>query len=78
MATTTLNLRVQPFRLLTRSEAAHYCRRSAKKFEAQCPVQPLKMADGDLLWDVQDLDRWIESLKSGKLDEAEAALARLE
>ena len=77
MAATTLNLRVQPYRLLTRTEAAHYCRRSIKKFEAQCPVQPLKMTDGDLLWDVHDLDRWIESLKSGKLDEAEAALARL-
>jgi hypothetical protein len=77
MATTTLNLRVQPYRLFTKTEAAHYCRRSVKKFEAQCPVQPLRMADGDLLWDVQDLDLWIDSLKSGKLDEAEAALARL-
>jgi hypothetical protein len=77
MASATLNLRVQPYRLLTKTEAAHYCRRSVKKFETQCPVQPLKMADGDLLWDVQDLDRWIDSLKSGKLDEAEAALARL-
>ncbi len=77
MATTTLNLRIQPYRLLTKMEAANYCRRSTKKFEAQCPVPPLRMADGDLLWDVHDLDRWIESIKSGKLDEAEAALARL-
>lgn len=77
MATATLNLRVQPYRLLTKTEAAHYCRRSVKKFEIQCPVQPLKMADGDLLWDVQDLDRWIDGLKTGLLDEAEAALARL-
>ncbi len=77
MATATLSLRVQPFRLLTKAEAAHYCRRSVRKFESQCPVQPLEMADGDLLWDVQDLDRWIDSLKSAKLDEAEAALARL-
>lgn len=77
MATTTLNLRVQPYRLLTKTEAAHYCRRSVKKFEAQCPVQPLRMADGDLLWDVQDLDFWIDSLKSGRFDEAETALARL-
>jgi hypothetical protein len=77
MATTTLNLHVQPYRLLTKVEAAHYCRRSVRKFEAQCPVRPLKMADGDLLWDVQDLDRWIDGLKTGHLDEAEAALARL-
>lgn len=77
MATTTLSLRVQPYRLLTKAEAAHYCRRTVKKFEAQCPVAPVRMADGDLLWDVQDLDRWIESLKSGKLDDAEEALGRL-
>jgi hypothetical protein len=77
MASATVNLRILPYRLLTKAEAAHYCRRSVKKFEAQCPVQPVKMTDGDLLWDVQDLDHWIDSLKSGKLDEAEAALARL-
>jgi hypothetical protein len=52
MTVATLNLRVQPYRLLTKVEAAHYCRRSVKKFEAQCPVKPVEMADGDLLWDV--------------------------
>lgn len=49
MATATLNLRIQPYRLLTKVEAAHYCRRSAKKFELQCPVPPVQMADGDRL-----------------------------
>ncbi len=77
MATATLNLRVQPYRLLTKVEAANYCRRPIKKFEAQCPVAPLQMADGDRLWDVQDLDRWIDSLKANSDDEAEQALARL-
>jgi len=57
MPSATLNLRIQPFRLLTKAEAAHYCRRSIKKFEFQCPVAPIEMADGDLLWDVHDLDR---------------------
>jgi hypothetical protein len=65
----TINLRVQPFRLLTKTEAASYCRRSVKKFETQCPVQPIEMADGDRLWDVQDLDRWIDSLKNGERDD---------
>lgn len=77
MATATLNLRVQPYRLLKESEAAHYCRRSPKKFKAQCPVRPLEMADGDLLWDVQDLDRWIDSLKSGDRADDDAIVARL-
>ncbi len=52
MATATLNLRFQPYRLLTKTEAANYCRRSVRKFEAQCPVAPVQMADGDRLWDV--------------------------
>ncbi|GJE58385.1 hypothetical protein [Methylobacterium trifolii] len=77
MASATLNLRVQPFRLLTRAEAAHYCRRTLKKFEAQCPVRPVEMADGDRLWDVQDLDRWIEGLKGGDASDHDAILARL-
>ncbi|HEV2605361.1 MAG TPA: hypothetical protein VGU24_17070 [Microvirga sp.] len=77
MATATLNLRVQPYRLLTKVEAANYCRRPIKKFEAQCPVAPLQMADGDRLWDVQDLDRWIDSLKVGGADAAETIVARL-
>jgi hypothetical protein len=44
----TLSLRVQPFRLLTKAEAAHYCRRSVKKFEANAPFHPSKwqMATG--------------------------------
>lgn len=65
MSSATVNLRVQPYRLLTKVEAAHYCRRPVRKFEGQCPVSPLVMPDGDKLWDVVDLDKWIEGLKSG-------------
>ena len=61
----TVNLRVQPFRLLKRVDAAHYCARSAKTFETQCPVRPITMANGDVLWDVYDLDAWIDGLKAG-------------
>jgi hypothetical protein len=74
MTVTTLNLRVHPYRLLSKVEAAHYCRRSVKKFEAQCPVKPVEMSDGDLLWDVQDLDKWIDSLKSGSNDDTTDAI----
>lgn len=77
MSSATLNLRVQPYRLLTRAEAAHYCRRPVKKFEGQCPVRPISLPDGDVLWDVQDLDRWIESLKAGRGDDADAIIGRL-
>jgi hypothetical protein len=73
MTVTTLNLRVQPYRLLKKTEAAHYCRLSVKNFDTLCPVKPIKMPDGELLWDVQDLDKWIDSLKA-----ADAILTRLE
>jgi hypothetical protein len=43
------------------------------------PRKPIKMPDGELLWDVQDLDKWIDSLKAGVGDDtADAILARLE
>jgi len=63
MPSATLNLRVQPYRLMTTAEAAHYCRRPVKKFQGQCPVAPVVMPDGDKLYDVQDLDKWIDGLK---------------
>ena len=78
MTITTLNLRVQPFRLLTKMEAAHYCRRTVKTFEAQCPVAPIKMANGDRLWDVRDLDRWIDSLKGPPGNDLDDIVMRLE
>ncbi|MFZ3328479.1 MAG: hypothetical protein WA231_22490 [Methylocella sp.] len=74
---TTINLRVAPYRLFTKAEAAHYCRRSPAKFEAQCPVTPIILADGDRLWDVLDLDKWIDSLKEPKSSDADAIVARL-
>jgi hypothetical protein len=77
MASATLNLRVQPYRLLKKAEAANYCRRSLKKFESECPVRPIEMAGGDRLWDVQDLDRWIDGLKDGDASDHDAILARL-
>ena len=68
---------MQPFRLLTTSEAANYCRRSVKKSEAQCPVKPVEMSHGDRLYDVQDLDTWIDSIKAGRSDDADAIVERL-
>ncbi|MGO9236271.1 MAG: hypothetical protein ACLP4V_20185 [Methylocella sp.] len=69
-------IRIPPQRLFTKAEAAHYCRRSATKFEVECPVSPVIMPGGDRLWDVQDLDKWIDGLKvtSGTADEILAKL----
>ena len=68
MAIATLNLNVLQKRMLTKSEAAEHCGRSAKRFEIECPVQSVRFANGDVRWDVRDLDAWIDSLKVGLID----------
>ena len=67
---------VRPVRLMTAAEAAHYCRRSPKRFLAECPVAPILMANGDAHYDVQDVDTWIDSLK--ELGRHDDIIARLE
>jgi hypothetical protein len=64
--------------MLTMAEAARHCGRSLTRFKVECSVAPVKFANGDLRWDVQDLDLWINSLKVGTVDhDADAIVARL-
>jgi len=63
MATTMLNLTVLTKRMLDKREAAEHCGRSLKRFEIECSVSPLKFLNGDLRYDVRDLDRWLDTLK---------------
>jgi hypothetical protein len=68
MASTTLNLSVIQKRLLTKTEAAEHCGRPIKRFEIECPVNCVRFPNGDVRWDVRDLDAWIDSLKAGAAD----------
>jgi hypothetical protein len=78
MSSATLQINWQPKRMLTKSEAAHHCGRSVTRFQIECPVRPLCFANGDLRWDVRELDAWLDSLKAGNNDnDAEAIVARL-
>jgi hypothetical protein len=78
MSSATLQINVIPKRMLSQSEAAHHCGRSVSRFKIECPVRPLRYPNGDLRWDVQDLDGWINSLKAGVGDhDADAIVARL-
>ena len=47
MASATLNLNVLQKRMLTKSEAAEHCGRSARRFEIECPVQSVRFANGE-------------------------------
>lgn len=50
-------------RILSKKEAAAYCRIPVNKFSSICPVTPLDMGNGGISYDLRDLDDWIDSLK---------------
>jgi hypothetical protein len=78
MPSAVLQINVIPKRMLTKSEAAHHCGRSVKRFDIECPTHPTKFPNGDLRWDVQDLDVWLSSLKADHTDtDTDAIVARL-
>lgn len=66
-----------PKRMLTKAEAARHCGRPVRRFEVECGVPPVKFPNGDSRYDVQDLDKWIDGLKTGKLSDADEIVARL-
>ena len=79
MATATLNLRISPRRMLSLTEAAEYCGLARKLFAIQCPVAPVRVANNVEKYDMQDLDTWINTLKSDRPDDSDdTILARLD
>ncbi|MVT70657.1 hypothetical protein GPL21_36965 [Bradyrhizobium pachyrhizi] len=78
MSSATLQINVIPKRMLTKTEAAHHCGRSVRRFEVEYNFPPVKFANGDLRYDVHDLDAWLDSLKAGGADhDADAILEKL-
>jgi hypothetical protein len=78
MSTATLQIKVIPKRMLDKKEAAHHCGRPLKRFETECPAQPVRFSNGDIRYDVRDLDAWIDSLKAGAGDaDSDAIIERL-
>jgi hypothetical protein len=68
MGQATLNVIMIPKRMLTKAEAASHCGRPVKRFELECPVRPVRFGNGDLRYDIQDLDTWLDGLKAGHDD----------
>jgi hypothetical protein len=78
MGAATFKIKVLPKRMATKGEAANYCGLPVKRFEAAVPFRPVRMPTGDDLYDLQDCDRWIESIKAGAPDnDVEAIIGRL-
>jgi hypothetical protein len=65
MASTILRLSIVPKRMLKKHESADHCGRSVKRFEAECPVKAIRFPNGDLRWDIGDLDAWLDAIKYG-------------
>jgi hypothetical protein len=70
MSSAIVNLTVIAKRMLSKREAAEHCGRSLKRFEIECPVVPIRFSNGDLRFDVRDLDTWLDKLKSNSEDSA--------
>ncbi len=63
MANASLNISVIQKWMMNQSKAADYTGLSVKNFKATCPVQPIQVCPGKKLYDRQDLDTWIASMK---------------
>jgi hypothetical protein len=78
MNAATFKLKVLPKRMAKKSEAASYCGIGLDRFKAQFPFPAVKMPGGDELIDLQDCDRWIDSIKAGGDDnDADAIIEKL-
>lgn len=70
-----------PLRLLTKSQAARYCGLSVPTFDSVCPVRAIALGFGARMerFDMRDIDRWIDSLKTpdGQQKTADALLEAL-
>jgi len=79
MALAVFEIPDTPTRMLSKKEAAAYCRIPINKFPYTCPVIPLDMGNGITAYDVKDLDKWIDSLKEKAQPYSdEAILAKLD
>ena len=76
-ANATLTIKVSPRRMLKGREAAEYCGMREKGFAEVSGVLPVKLPDGSEAFDIQDLDRMIDSRKCGEAGGDDDILGRL-
>lgn len=76
MSTALVSVTLISKRMLAKREAAEHCGRSLKNFEVECPVSPIRFPNGDLRYDVRDLDKWLDTLK-GETHDTGQIIAKL-
>lgn len=70
---TVLNIRVMPRRILNAREASVYCGLKI----GRTGVAPIDMPGGIKLYDMRDLDMWIDGMKSGAADSDDDIIGKL-
>lgn len=78
MQTATLNLKVSPRRMLSEKEAADYLALPLAVFRSDCRIPQVEMPRGRKLYDMRDLDHWIDSRKGGAHDNDDDILNKLD
>ena len=63
--------------MLSAKEAAEYCGLRPQRFPVDCCVTPIVMPNGAKLYDMRDLDTWIDDIKSGLPNGDDDIVARL-
>lgn len=77
MAGATLNIRVVQPRMMSLKQAAEYVGVPQGRFPATCPVSPVALPGDIRLYDVRDLDDWLDLCKAGSVDSDDAILDKL-
>jgi len=65
MSSASLNISIVEKRMFSATQAADYTGIPKKHFKATCPVQPIELRPGTVVYDKRDLDVWIEGVKAG-------------
>ena len=63
--------------MLSVREAAEYCGLGLKAFPRECSISPIEMPNGHKLYDMRDLDTWLDGLKSEEPNSDDAILRKL-
>lgn len=77
MAGTMINLRIAPRRMISQRDAAAYCGLPLKSFPGYCNVAPVQMPNQKLLYDMKELDKYLDDLSESDVSSEDEMIAGL-
>lgn len=73
----TLHIVNTPRRLLSPDEAAIYLGMKKSEFSALCRIQAVELQRGKKVYDIRDLDGWVDKRKSSEIEDDAELVSRL-